>query len=162
MMKKILILFTVFVLTSALGFAQPKQWREIQRIFHSRGDLLPGGMLRFEFPRTNLKVTVNGAPADLSALTTWFEFSPPYHRAKVKGYLVMQKSSAFPVRMNLANTVGFHHITETIIKGSSPPVAVIRFHGVGNPARLAIDIDAILFFDTHTPGIPRPFIKVVK
>ncbi len=161
-MKKISILFLFFFLNSSLVFAQPKQWREIQRIFHSRGTVSSRGHLSFEFPRTDLKVMLNGSPASLNRLTTWIEFSPPYHRSKVKGYLVVEKPSAFPVRMNLANTVGFRHIRETLLKGSSPSIAVIRFQGVGNPARLAVDIDAILFFDTHTPGIPRPYIKVVK
>jgi hypothetical protein len=124
-------------LCSTASAADP-DWSKIEQTFGRKGSAQPGGVYKFGFPRTDLKVTVDGLAIKPSlALGSWLAFVPTADGAMFMGDLVLTESEIAPVMRHLVD----HGIEISAVHNhllrASPAVVYMHVAGHGNPAEQA-------------------------
>lgn len=146
--------------------AQPatatRDWSAVEKALGRRGLIQPGGVMRFGFPRSDLRVTVGDLellPA--FALGGWVAFRPEGSSATVMGDLVLTEREvngvADRLRQGGVDVTAIHNH----LSGDSPHVLYAHIHGHGDPARLAETVHAALA-TTHTPLEQPPAVTQVR
>lgn len=117
----------------------PVDWKAIEGVFGFPGDALPGDVVRFNMPRSDLHVTVGGIEIKPGlALGAWAAFHPVGPGdAMVMGDLVLTDREVAPVMKALQDggvevTALHNHLV-----GESPSVMYIHMGGHGDPVKLA-------------------------
>src|SRR4051812_41449786 len=83
--------------------AADADWKRVDEALGNEGAEQPGGVHRFGFPRTDLKVTLDGVAIEPAlALGSWLAFQPAGGGAMVMGDLVLTQEEASPVMSRLA------------------------------------------------------------
>jgi hypothetical protein len=115
----------------------------------------PGGIHRFNFPRSDWSVTI-GSTRVLPALALggWVAFAPDGNAALAMGDLVLAPEELAPVLAKLQQggieqTAIHHHLV-----GESPRVLYVHIHAHGNPLSIATAIHAAMAL-TRIPA-PSP------
>jgi Domain of Unknown Function (DUF1259) len=127
----------------AVGLASPAladetDWQEVDTVLGRQGAEQPGGIHRYGFPRSDLKVTVDGvAIKPALALGGWLAFEPMGEEAMVMGDLVLTGEEVNPVMARLAaggiEVTGVHnHLLR-----ASPATFYMHALGHGDPTLLA-------------------------
>lgn len=134
---------------SALS-AQP-DWTAVDNVFGTAGKDLPGGVHRFGWPRTDLKVTLSGTPVEAAlALGSWGAFVAAKDGVMTMGDLVLLESELTPV-VTAFQAAGFDILAiHNHLVNESPHVVYIHFAKHGDPAALARGLKAVLE-KTKTP-----------
>lgn len=125
--------------TTAQKPTSDAEWKSVQDVFGFPGALLPGDVIRFNMPRTDLHVTVAGTEVKPAlALGAWAAF----HRvgsndAMIMGDLVLTDGEVTPVMTALQD--GGVEVTalHTHLLGESPKIMYIHMGGHGDPVKLA-------------------------
>ena len=133
----------------------PADWTQVEQALGRKGTLNPDDVIRFSFPRTDLKVMVGGIvlrPA--LALGSWVAFQRIADHAMVMGDLVLLENEVAPVMGSLQQ----NGIEQTALHnhslGESPRIMYMHIHAIGNAARIARAVRTALAF-TNTPlGAP--------
>jgi hypothetical protein len=126
-----------------LTFAPPVaaadiDWAKVDAVLGRQGSEQPGGIHRYGFPRSDLKVTLDQvAIKPALALGGWLAFEPMGDQAMVMGDLVLTQEEVNPVMARLAaggiEVTGIHnHLLR-----ASPPTFYMHVLGHGDPAALA-------------------------
>jgi Domain of Unknown Function (DUF1259) len=125
-----------------VGEEKPGEWKAVQGVFGFPPANLPGGVARFNMPRKDLHVTVDGTEIKPGlALGSWTAF----HRtgdndAMIMGDLVLTEDEVAPVMRALQ--AGAVEITalHNHLNGESPKIMYIHLGGHGDPVKLALAI----------------------
>jgi hypothetical protein len=119
--------------------AATTKWKNVENVFGFPGVLLPGDVIRFNMPRTDLHVTLGGVEIKPGlAFGAWAAF----HRvgandAMVMGDLVLTEGEVAPVMKVLQDggvevTALHNHLI-----GESPKIMYVHMGGHGDPVKLA-------------------------
>src|SRR3982751_3017533 len=116
----------------------------------------PGGVLRFGFPRSDLRVVANGVTLNPAfALGSWVAFQRVGDHAMVMGDLVLLETEVESVMASLQENGVTQTALHNHLLGESPRVMYMHIRADGNPARIARAIRAALEF-SGTPFGPPP------
>jgi hypothetical protein len=146
-------LAAVLIATSAA--AAELDWAKVDQAIGRKGAAQPGGVHKYSFPRSDLKVTVDGvAIKPALALGGWIAFQPAGSGAMFMGDLVLTDTEINPVMARLVEggveiTAVHNHLLRT-----SVPVFYMHVGGHGDPAKLAETLHAALAL-SKTP-LPAP------
>jgi len=127
-------------------------WKNVSDIFGFPGDVLPGGVIRFNMPRKDLHVTFGGIEIKPGlALGGWAAFHyVGKNDAMVMGDLVLTEEEVAPVMKSLED--GGVEITalHNHLIGESPRILYIHMGGHGDPVKMARTIKQAIAL-TKTP-----------
>jgi len=128
------------------------EWKSVADVFGFPGDVLPGGVIRFNMPRKDLHVTVGGTEIKPGlALGGWAAFHyVGKNDAMVMGDLVLTEEEVAPVMKTLEHggvevTALHNHLI-----GESPRILYIHMGGHGDPVKMARTIKQAIAL-TKTP-----------
>src|SRR5215469_13111063 len=83
---------------AAPSFAADPDWQKVGEALGKEGGVQPGGVYRVGFPRSDLKVTLDGVAIKPGlALGGWLAFAPMGNEAMVMGDLVLTQDEVSPV-----------------------------------------------------------------
>jgi hypothetical protein len=123
---------------ASMPAAAAVDWTKVDAALGRRGAVQPGGIHRYGFPRSDLKVTLDGvAIKPALALAGWLAFEPMGDKVMVMGDLVLTEDEINPVMARLAKggieITGIHnHLLR-----ASPATFYMHVLGEGDPATLA-------------------------
>jgi Domain of Unknown Function (DUF1259) len=122
-----------------------------------KGTQLPGAVLKFGFPRSDLHVVANGVTVRPSfALGSWVAFQRVGDHAMIMGDLVLLEGEVESVMASLQQNGVEQTALHNHLLGESPRVMYMHIHAIGNPARIARAIRTAIEF-TGTPlAAPTP------
>ena len=146
-----LALVTVMV-GAASAQAKATDWSAVEQALGRRGTVQPGDVMRFAFPRTDLRVTVAGvAIRPAFALGSWASFvDVGGGHAMVMGDLVLTEDEVNPVVRKLQEGGVEQTALHNHLLNEWPSVMYLHIHGHGDRAGLARAIREALAL-TKTP-----------
>src|SRR4051794_21394824 len=119
------------------ALAAEADWKKVDEALGRPGAMQPGGVYKFSFPRSDLKVTLDGvAVKPALALGSWVAFTGDGDHATVMGDLVLTENEITPVMKQLVQdglevTAVHNHILR-----ASPATLYMHIGGMGDPAKL--------------------------
>lgn len=154
------VFFFVFVaaLTSVAQKANNKsaEWQAVEQAIGRAGQVQSDGAYKVSFPRSDLKVTVEGVELKPAlALGGWVAFSKPGGDSMIMGDLVLTEEEVAPVMSSLQNagiqvTALHNHLLH-----ESPRVMYMHIGGHGDAAKLAAAVkDAVALTKAPAPKPP--------
>jgi hypothetical protein len=150
-------LLSVMTLGSAPAHAaRMGDWNQVDRALGRQGKDFPGDVHKLGFPRSDLRVTLDGTPIKAPlALGSWVAFMPTQGGAMLMGDLVLTETEIGPVMKRLVAggmeiTAVHNHLLRTSI-----PIIYMHVAGHGDPVRLAETVHAALAL-TGTPLAQGP------
>lgn len=122
---------------SARAFAGEADWKKVDTVL-GRPAATSGTVHRYGFPRSDLKVTLDGVTIKPGfALGGWVAFAPMGGASMMMGDLVLTESEINPVMAKLlASGVEVTAIHNHLLR-ASPATFYMHVGGVGDPAQLA-------------------------
>ncbi len=144
------------VITAAPAVAAEPDWHQVAQALGKSGGVQAGGVYRIGFPRTDLRVTLDGVALRPGfALGGWVAFQPMGAEAMVMGDLVLTQDEVNPVMRKLQEggieTTALHnHLLR-----AEPMTLYMHIEGHGDPVQLASAIQAGLAA-SKTPFAPPP------
>jgi hypothetical protein len=147
-------LAALIVATSA--GAADVDWAKVDQAIGRKGADQPGGVHKYSFPRSDLKVTVDGvAIKPALALGGWIAFQPSGAGAMFMGDLVLTETEINPVMARLiADGVQITAVHNHLIR-TTVPVFYMHVGGHGDPVKLAETLHAALAL-TKMPAASAP------
>ena len=160
-MNRLATLVACLLSATTLGFAPVRaapmgNWSKVDQALGRQGNALPGGVYKVGFPRSDLKITLDGTPIKAPlALGSWVALMPDHGRAMLMGDLVLTETEIGPVMKRLVTggmeiTAVHNHLLRTSI-----PIIYMHIAGRGDPVRLAETVHAALAL-TGTPLAQGP------
>jgi hypothetical protein len=135
----------------------PPDWTQVEQALGRKGTANPDDVIKFGFPRTDLKILVGGIllkPA--FALGSWIAFQRISDHAMVMGDLVLLENEVEPVMASLQQNGIEQTALHNHLLGEAPHVMYMHIRAIGNAARIARALRSALEF-TNTPlGAPVP------
>jgi hypothetical protein len=155
----IVVGFAALLLTAVTSAAEP-DWNAVDQAIGKKGADQPGGVHKFSFPRSDLKVSVDGvAIKPALALGGWVAFMPSGSGAMCMGDLVLTETELSPVMAKLLESgVEVTAIHNHLIR-MSVPVFYMHVGGHGDPLKLAQSLHAALGLSATplaAPAAPPP------
>jgi hypothetical protein len=137
--------------------AQPSgpSWTAVDQALGRTGATQPDGVRRYGFPRSDLKVQLDGVTIKPAlALGSWLAFQPMGRSSVVMGDLVLTPEEVNPVMSELLK--GGIHVTavHNHLLRSSPQTIYMHVRGQGDPARLAATLRSALALSRTPLGSP--------
>jgi len=146
-------------IAAALAMAAPAaadtDWSKIDQALGRKGTEQPGGVHRYSFPRSDLKIAVDGVEIKPGlALGSWVAFQPAGSDAMCMGDLVLTETEISAVMKRLIDdgiqiSAVHNHLLRT-----SQPVVYMHIAGHGEPAKLAETIHAALALSKTPLALP--------
>jgi len=139
MMRTVRMLVSI-VLFLALTGAAPKafDWKPVEQALGRSGALLPDGVYKVAFPRSDLTVTADGVTIKPAlALGGWAAFRESGGRAMAMGDLVLLETEVNPVISALQEGGIEQSAIHNHLIGESPHVLYMHFEGHGTAVALA-------------------------
>jgi hypothetical protein len=134
--------------------AMPPAWKGVEQAMGKPGTLQSGNVLRFGFPRSDLKVMVDSIQIKPTlALGSWVAFNKMGDRAMVMGDLVLLNEEIAPVMTQLQKVGIEQTALHNHLGTSSPMVFYMHISGQGNPVEMAQSVRAALTL-SKTPLTP--------
>jgi hypothetical protein len=152
----ILMASTAVIALAVSASAAEIDWTKVDQAIGRKGAEQPGGVHKFSFPRSDLKVTVDNVPIKPAlALGGWVAFEPTGSGAMFMGDLVLTDTEISPVMQRLIEddveiTAVHNHLLRT-----SVPVFYMHVGGHGDPVKLAETLHAALAL-SKTPLSAQP------
>jgi hypothetical protein len=137
MLKNVLIAASLSLTVAAPAWAAP-DWAKVDKALGRPGLMQAGGVHRYGFPRSDLKVTLDGvAIKPALALGSWAAFHEMGDQAMVMGDLVLTQDEVNPVMSRLL--AGGFTITalHNHLLRSAPATMYMHISAHGDPVRLA-------------------------
>ena len=130
-------------------------WTKVDQAIGKKGADQPGGVHKFSFPRSDLKVTVDGvAIKPALALGSWVAFKPVGSDAMLMGDLVLTDTEISPVMQRLiADGIQITAIHNHLLR-TSVPVFYMHVGGHGDPVKLAATLHAALALSKTSLAAP--------
>ena len=163
MFRKLFLASALSIALSSPAWASP-DWAAVDRTIGRSGAEQAGGVHRYAFPRSDLKVTLDGvAIKPAVALGSWAAFLPMGDEVVVMGDLVLTHDEVNPVMSKLI--AGGFEITalHNHLLRSAPATMYMHIGAHGDPVKLAAVLKDALSV-SHTPltastpaaGTPAP------
>src|SRR5258707_13260558 len=142
--RMLVVSFITFILGGASQLAaqasseKSGEWQPIEQALGRSGQAQPDGAYKVSFPRSDLKVTVNGVELKPAlALGGWVAFSKPGADSMVMGDLVLGEDEVSPVMSSLeSNGVQITALHNHVLH-ESPRVMYMHIGGHGDAVKLA-------------------------
>jgi Domain of Unknown Function (DUF1259) len=153
--RLVIPLIGAIVLATPVFAAEP-DWNQVAQTLGKSGGVQAGGVYRVGFPRTDLKVSLDGlALRPGFALGGWVAFQPMGAEAMVMGDLVLTQEEVNPVMRKLEEggieiTAVHNHLLR-----AEPMTLYMHVQGHGDPVKLAGALHAGLAL-SKTPFAPPP------
>ena len=145
----------VIALTTPALAADP-DWNQVGQALGKSGAVQSGGIYRVGFPRTDLKVSVDGVAIRPGfALGGWIAFQPMGEQAMVMGDLVLTQDEITPVMRKLTEGGIEISAVHNHLLRAEPMTLYMHVQGHGDPVKLASAIHAGLAL-SKTPFSPPP------
>ena len=144
------------ILLATPTFAAEPDWNQVAQALGKSGNVQAGGVYRVGFPRTDLKVSLDGLALRTGfALGGWVAFQSMGAETMVMGDLVMTQDEVNPVMRKLEEggveiTALHNHLLR-----AEPMTLYMHVQGHGDPVKLANAIHAGLAL-SKTPFAPPP------
>jgi len=145
------------LLTSVSPATADPAWDKVGEALGKNGSLMPGGVYRVGFPRTDLKVTLDGVDIKSGfALGGWLAFSAVGEQAMVMGDLVLTEEEVNPVMAKLiAGGIDITAVHNHLLR-NRPFTMYMHLYGHGDPVKLAAALHAGIA-ESKTPfAAPAP------
>jgi len=158
-MQPIIKLFMPLIAFAALlgpALAANSDWNAVGQALGKSGKVMTGGVYRVAFPRTDLKVSLDGVALRTGfAFGGWVAFLPMGDQAMVMGDLVLTQDEINPVMRKLEEggieiTAVHNHLLR-----AEPMTLYMHIQGQGDPVKLATAIHEGLAA-SKTPFSPPP------
>lgn len=146
------LLFGACLIASAAPVcAQEVNWQGVDQAFGRKAAVVVGDVHRYGFPRTDLKVTLDGVTIKPAlALGGWVAFKPMGGQVMAMGDLVLLQTEINPVMTKLIeNGVEITAIHNHLLR-SGPAIFYMHVGGHGDPVKMATAIRAALA-ESRTP-----------
>jgi len=137
-MRKLLILSSLLTLfLPGIAAAQEVDWQKVDGAF-GRKAAVTGDVHRYGFPRSDLKVTLDGVAIKPGlALGGWVAFKPAHGGVMVMGDLVLLETATNPVMAKLiAGGLEIPAVHNHLLR-ASPATFYMHVGGMGDPVKLA-------------------------
>ncbi len=129
----------------------PAEWKAVEQAMGKSGSMQAGDVLKFSFPRGDLKVTARGVQIRPAlALGTWVAFKKMGEHTMVMGDLVLTENEVNPVMTKLQQSGVEQTALHNHVLDESPRVMYMHIGAHGDPVKVARDIRAALAL-TKTP-----------
>lgn len=131
--------FTASILVALATPAQAEiDWQKVDLALGRSGQEQAGGVHRYSFPRSDLKVTLDGvAVKPALALGSWLAFQPMGDQVMVMGDLVLTHEEVSPVLSRLlADGLTITALHNHLLR-STPATMYMHVSGHGDPVKLA-------------------------
>ena len=128
-----------------------RYWKAVEDAIGRKGTVNPGGVLKFSFPRSDLRVVLNGVilkPA--LALGSWVAFKRIGDHVMVMGDLVLLEGEVTSVMGSLQQNGVEQTALHNHLLRESPRVMYMHIRAIGNAVRIARAVRTALEF-TQTP-----------
>lgn len=120
-------------------------WTAVDRMLGRKGTPQPGGVMKYSFPRSDLRVTVGGVTlAPALALGSWVAFMRAGGDALAMGDLVLTEDEVGPVMQRLQQGGVEQTALHNHVLGESPRVMYMHIHAKGDATKIAQAIRAAL------------------
>jgi len=153
-----LIAGSAFVAVWAPASAADVDWSRVDQAIGRKGAEQPGGVHKYSFPRSDLKVTVDGIPIEPAlALGSWIAFqATPDGGAMFMGDLVLMDTEISPVMQRLiADGVQITAVHNHLLR-TSVPIFYMHVGGHGDPVKLGETLHAALSLSRTPMTAPTP------
>lgn len=138
----------------------PSEWKRVEDALGRKGSMQPGDVLKFGMPRSDLKVTVEGAPIKPGlALGSWAAFKKTGNDAIVMGDLVLLSSEVEPVMMKLEQLGIEVTAVHNHLLGETPRLVYMHIGGHGDAVKLASALKSALALTKTPPASPASSAK---
>jgi len=140
--------------TASTAAQSARYWKPVEDALGRKGTPNPGGVLKFSFPRSDLRVVLSGVilkPA--LALGTWVAFKRIGDHVMVMGDLVLLDSEVAEVLGSLQQNGVEQTALHNHLVRESPHVMYMHIRAIGNAVRIAKAVRTALEF-TQTPLAP--------
>jgi hypothetical protein len=147
-----LAVVTTTTTTAASAQARSVEWSAVEQALGRKAAVQPGGVMRFSFPRADLRVTAAGVEIRPAfALGSWTAFMDVGGgHALVMGDLVLTEDEVNPVVRRLQEGGVEQTAIHNHLLRESPRITYLHIHGHGDPAAVARTIREALAL-TKTP-----------
>ena len=137
-------------------FAAEPDWTQVAQALGKSGAVQAGGVYRVGFPRTDLKVSLDGVALRTGfAFGGWVAFQPMDTQAMVMGDLVLTQDEVAPVMRKLEEGGIEISALHNHLLRAEPMTLYMHIQGHGDPVKLAGAIHAGLAL-SKTPFAPPP------
>ena len=155
-MLRTVALAAILSACSASAFAAP-DWSRVDAALGRAGGVQPDGVHRYSFPRSDLKVSLDGvAVKPALALGSWLAFQPTGDTAMVMGDLVLTEEEVNPVMSRLLqNGLSVTALHNHLLR-SAPRTMYMHVHGRGDPGTMAMALRSALALSRTPLGPPAP------
>jgi len=144
------------VVLAAPTFAAEPDWNQVAQALGKSGAVQAGGVYRVGFPRTDLKVSLDGVALRTGfAFGGWVAFQPMDTQAMVMGDLVLTQDEVAPVMRKLEEGGIEISALHNHLLRAEPMTLYMHIQGHGDPVKLAGAIHAGLAL-SETPFAPPP------
>ena len=131
------------------------EWKAVEQAMGKAGAMQPGEVLKFSFPRSDLKVTAAGVQVKPAlALGSWVAFKKMGDHAMAMGDLVLTEDEVSPVMMKLQQGGIEHTALHNHVLNESPRVMYMHISATGDPVKIAQSIHAALALSRTPLGAP--------
>jgi Domain of Unknown Function (DUF1259) len=158
-MRPITRFVTPFIAAAILAtpaLAAEPDWNQVGQALGKSGSVQAGGVYRVGFPRTDLKVSLDGlALRPGFALGGWVAFQPMGAEAMVMGDLVLTQDEVNPVMRKLEEGGVEISALHNHLLRAEPMTLYMHLQGHGDPVKLASAVHAGLAL-SKTPFAPPP------
>jgi hypothetical protein len=137
-------------------FAAEPDWSQVAQALGKSGAVQAGGVYRVGFPRTDLKVSLDGVALRTGfAFGGWVAFQPMDTQAMVMGDLVLTQDEVAPVMRKLEEGGIEISALHNHLLRAEPMTLYMHIQGHGDPVKLAGALHAGLAL-SKTPFSPPP------
>jgi hypothetical protein len=137
------------------GQETPPEWKGVERVMGKAGAMQPGGVIKFGFPRSDLKVTVKGvAVKPALALGSWVAFKKMGDETMVMGDLVLTEDEVSQVMFKLQQGGIEQSALHNHVLGESPRVMYMHISAHGHATAMAEVIHAVIGLTGTPMGAP--------
>src|SRR5262249_4288586 len=135
--RRTLIAGAALIVLSGAGFGAEVDWSKVDQAVGRKGTDQAGGVRKYSFPRSDLKVTVDRVTIKPAlALGGWVAFLPTSDGAMFMGDLVLTDTEISPVMQRLiTDGLEISAIHNHLIR-TSVPVLYMHVMGHGDPVKL--------------------------
>ena len=159
-----------FLISTLHAFAQggsdkPGEWQAVDQAIGRSGQVQTDGAYKIGFPRSDLKVTVEGVELKPAlALGGWVAFSKPGAGSMIMGDLVLVEDEVTPVMSSLASSGVQVTALHNHVQHESPRIMYMHIGGHGDAVKLATAIREALALTKipaqKPPASPQPDIGI--
>jgi len=150
-----MILGAALAASASAACAQDVDWQKVDAAFGRKAAVVSGDVHRYAFPRSDLKITLDGVSIKPSlALGGWVAFKPMGGEVMAMGDLVLLEPEINPVMSKMIeNGIAITAVHNHLLR-ANPATFYMHIGGTGDPVKLATAIKNALAASKTPLGAP--------